>query len=124
MKLMRNKQYTHAIVFLVFVVMAGLFGGCRSMPLRDNAGLTLVPFAGSSAANMSARQVLEVGSRVGLDREQILEYGPPLRNAIAEYGACRFYKNQRVHMIMAVQNKKLYVSMHTGATFIYDLKGK
>ncbi len=124
MKLMRNKQYTHAIVLLIFVAMAGLLGGCSSMPLRDNAGLTLVPFASSSTADMSARQVIEVGNRAGLESEEILEHGPPLRNAIAEYGACRFYKDQRVQMIMAVQNKKLYVSMHTGATFVYDLNEK
>ncbi len=110
-------------LLVLALIFAGLLSnGCRSLPVIGSAELRVEPFAASDRADLTASQVVEIGVRAGLERDQILRWGTNIRNALASHGACRIYQNQRVRVIMAVNEQRLYVSLHTGATFIYDLR--
>lgn len=115
-----SSWYQKYFVCLVLVTLP-FFGACRSLAPRSNTELRVVPISGQPVA-LEAKQIVELCQRAGLEHEEILETGTHIRNAISSYGGCRVYRNRRVYMIIAVQDQNVYVSLHTGDNFIYDLE--
>ena len=116
-----SRWYQKLFVCLIIVSMP-FFGACRSLNRRSNSPLRVAPASGQTTVALDAGQIVELGRRAGLGKEEIIQIGPQIRNTLASHGSCRIYQGQRVYMIIAVQDRRVYGSLHTGGTFIYDLE--
>ncbi len=70
---------------------------------------------------ISARDLAEVMIQAGFTGEEILKYGPSVRNAIGSAGGAQINKDKFAHAILTVQDGKLYVSSRDGGTFLREL---
>ena len=104
----------NAAAAIVMLAVFAALSGCAALP-------TIVPLPNSDVADLSSDDVVRVMHRVGYDREQILERGVELRNAIALNGAARVVHSDRTETLLAVHNRCLYICSRTRGAFIYDL---
>lgn len=70
---------------------------------------------------ISARDLAAAMVQAGFSGEDILKYGPSVRNAIGSAGGAQINKDQFAHAILTVQEGKLYVSSRDGGTFLREL---
>jgi hypothetical protein len=101
-------------LLLVFAV--GL-SGCDK-PKR----LIFRPVPNRSVLALSADDIVQVMSRVGFSDEQIIEYGPGLRSALLNSGACKIEQGETIQAVFAVEGDYVYVSTRSVGSFIYNVK--
>lgn len=70
---------------------------------------------------ISARDLAAAMVQAGFSGEDILKYGPSVRNAIGSAGGAQINKDQFAHAILTVQDGKLYVSSRDGGMFLREL---
>ena len=109
-------------LLLLLLLVSGAVVGCESTPATESRDLRVVPFANRYVTALDASQTVELMRRAGFSRDQILEHGTDLRNALAVHGGGRIHQGHRVRAIFAVHEHHLYVSTDTGAAFIYELE--
>ncbi len=116
-------RFYRKILTVAVMMLSALFclltTGCAGF--SRNRNMVVTPFNAAYQTDLRPKRLILVARRAGLDNDQILQYGPAIRNALATHGACRIYSDDKVKIIMAVQGRNLYVSRHTGSSFIYDL---
>ena len=70
---------------------------------------------------ISARDLAAVMLQAGFTGEEILDYGPKVRNAIGTSGGAQINKDRYARAILTVQEGKLYVSSRDFGTFLREL---
>jgi len=70
---------------------------------------------------ISARSLAAAMLQAGFSSDEVLEYGPRVRNAIGSSGGAQINKGKYADAIFSVQDSNLYVSSRDGGTFIRDL---
>lgn len=73
------------------------------------------------AADVTALDLARAMLQAGFSREEILEHGPAVRNALATSGAAQIADGDSVLALMSVLGDKLYITSRSRGTFVYGL---
>lgn len=106
------------VLFLAMGTAIGLgmgAGGCISHAPQ------VMGIPNQMAAALTADDVVPMMRRAGFTDEQILEYGPDLRNLLATSGAAQIRIGDKVEAIFAVDESRLNVSTRSHGNFSLPL---
>lgn len=104
---------------LLLLLAAGMVGCARSA-----TGIRIVPLSNRNVITLNADDVIQVMRRAGFSDRQILEYGPDLREGLAQSGAVQVRINNKVEAVFAVnldQGDCVYISTRLRGNFIYNV---
>ena len=104
---------------LLLLLAAGMVGCARSA-----TGIQIVPLSNRNVLTLNADDIIQVMRRAGFSDRQILEYGPELRNGLAQSGAVQVRINNKVEAVFAVnqdQGDCVYISTRLRGNFIYNV---
>ncbi len=111
---------TTARVTLLLLLALGI-GGCA----RSSAtGIQIIPLSNRDVLVLNADDVIQVMRRAGFSDNQILEFGPQLRDGLAQSGAAQVRVNNRVEAVFAVnrdQGDCIYIATRLRGNFIYSV---
>ena len=107
------------LIILVFIPM-----GCAHDYIMFGEDTKVVPLINDDVAVLSADDIALVMRRAGFTDELIIEFGPDLRNCLAEAGAAQIRVEKRIQAVFAVKRDYLHVSSLRKGNFTYDLVSK
>jgi hypothetical protein len=90
-------------------------------PNLQRAGRAVVPISAGETAQLSARDIVSAMSRTGFSRQDILDHGPALRNALSMKGGAEMRRDGRVAAIFSIMDGSLYVVSRSGGTHVQQL---
>ena len=114
----KSKNNGVIIVLVLQVLLALGVVGCAQ------TGIQVIPLSNRNVLVLSADDVVQVMRRAGFSDRQILEYGPELRNGLAESGAVQFKINNKLEAVFAInrdQGDCVYISTRLRGNFIYNV---
>ena len=106
------------------IVCAGLLalGGCTTVdPNFARMNDTVVPVPVGEVTAVPAMALAKAMLRAGFTRQQILDHGTEVRNALATAGGAQVRQGNTVDAIFAVHAQELYVTSQTEGTFMQEL---
>ena len=116
-----NTRVVSMIIILVLLALLALgIGGCS----RSSTGIRVIPLSNQSVLALSPDDVVEIMRRAGFSDRQILEYGPDLRDGLAESGAVQIKIGKKVEAVFAInlsESNCVYISTRLRGNFIYDV---
>ncbi|MCG5527336.1 MULTISPECIES: hypothetical protein [Halorhodospira] len=111
------------LLLLALLVVLGL-SGCatteRGVAMSREA---VTPITVGQATPVGADELAEAMLRAGFDRDQILDIGPAIRNALATSGGAQVRDDSSVEALFAVHSGRLYVTSRSRGNFIQELPG-
>ena len=109
--------------FLTIVLFSAvLVGACASHdPNVIRMEETVTPITVGEAGAVSALELAEAMLRAGFSREEILEHGPAIRNALATSGGAQVRRGRFVAALFSIADGKLFVSSLSRGTFVQPL---
>ena len=106
----------------VIVLLVGILNGCASVdPNFAMMNNTVVPVPSGEATAVSAYSLADAMLKAGFTRDEVLDYGTELRNALATSGGAQIRRGKIVEAIFAVHAQELYVTSRTRGTFREEL---
>ena len=108
-----------AIGLTLLLLTAGMVG-CT----RNTTGIRIDPLGNRNVLNLNADDVIQIMRRAGFTDRQILEYGPALRDGLAQSGAVQVRVNNKVEAVFAInqdQGDCVYISTRLRGNFIYNV---
>lgn len=106
---------------LILLLLLGLGAtGCA----RNATGIQIVPLNNKNVLALSADDVIRVMRRAGFSDKQILEYGPELRDGLAQSGAVQVRVSNKVEAVFAINRDRgdcVYISTRLRGNFIYNV---
>lgn len=103
---------------MLLLLLAVLDCGCYTLP----SALEVTPFDGEQVAEMNADQVVDLMVRAHFGREEILELGVDLRDALALHGGARIRNDKFTAAIFLVQDGAVFVTVREGEDLFFELK--
>ena len=106
------------------MVLAGLLalGGCTTVdPNFARMNDMVVPVPVGEVTAVPAMALAKAMLRAGFTRQQILDHGTEVRNALATAGGAQIRQGNAVDAIFAVHAQELYVTSRTEGTFMQEL---
>jgi hypothetical protein len=76
------------------------------------------------AVDLKADEIIRVMRRIGLGDDQILSFGPVLRDAMRSTGAAAILRGDELEVMLVVNEDHLFVQSRSQGSFIYDIKDK
>ena len=113
MKPIRHKSISSG-VFIVLLLLLSL-GGC----LRS--GIQVVPVPNQDTLVLNANEVVQILRAAGFSDEQIMEYGPQIRDGLARSGAVRIVIDKVIEAGFAIKGDDVYISTRSRGYFIYNI---
>ena len=110
MQFFRN---THLLLLVILLVISTV--GCSHMEVHPLANR-------GQAIGLDAKQMVKIMKRAGFSYEEILDYGPKVRNSLARNGAAQVMKSDMTQAIFVVNKPYLYVSSKENGSFTYHLE--
>jgi hypothetical protein len=101
---------------LAFVVLAAAGGGC----VRHAPQVMGIP--NRNAAALTAEDIIQIMRPAGFTDEQILAFGPDLRNLLASTGAAQIRVGDKIEAMYAVDDQRVLISSRRNGTFSYPLR--
>ncbi|UCC96730.1 MAG: hypothetical protein JSW66_12900 [Phycisphaerales bacterium] len=121
MKPIRYKSRTCRITTRLALLLLALgMIGCA----RNRAGIQIIPLSNRNVLVLNADDVIQVMGRAGFSEQQILEYGPDVRDGLAQSGAVQVRINNKVEAVFAVNLDRgdcVYISTRIRGNFIYSV---
>lgn len=114
----RTGRITTGLMLLLLLAL-GMVGCARSA-----TGIQIIPLSNRDVLVLNADDVIQVMRRAGFSDSQILEYGPELREGLAQSGAAQVRINNRVEAVFAVnrdQGECVYIATRLRGNSIYNL---
>lgn len=110
---------------VVVSVTAALLSGCagaisQSVLLTDQ---TVTPITNGTATPVSPSDLAEAMLRAGFTRDEILQEGPSVGDALATSGGAQVRRGKIVSALFAVQDGQLIVTSRERGTFVLPLTG-
>ena len=118
---MKSRKYAknlYLCLVLLSLALAVGMSGC------DEERLIFMPRPSRAVLALSADDIVQVMSRAGFSDEQIIEFGPGLRSALLNSGACQVRQGETIQAIFAVQNHYVHVTTKMRGSFIYNTEKK
>lgn len=94
-----------------------MLGGCASPDTK----VRVDPFGVPGKAALNADTVAAAMTKAGFDRDQILDNGPAVRNAIAQQGGVRVRQGDFVRAMFMIHDGGMYGVAANRGTFRIDL---
>lgn len=119
---MKSRKYAINLYLCLVPLMLAFavgFSGCE-----EPRTIRFMAVPNGSILALSADDIVQVMSRAGFSDEQIIEFGPGLRSALLNSGACQVKQGRIVEAVFAVQGKYVHVATKMRGSFIYNTKGK
>lgn len=111
---------------LGFIVSAGLVALCVGVAgcahQQRLVGGEVQPVPNNDLAALNADDIVLMMRRAGFSDDEILKYGPRVRNDIAVSGGSRVATHSIVAAIFAVHGENVYVSTQRAGTFRYNYR--
>ncbi len=98
-----------------------LLASCADVNVANNVA-GVVPITGGQTAQVSADDIVIAMGRSGFTREEILEHGPAIRNALSTRGGAEVRRDGRVTAVLSVMDGALYVVSQRGGTYVHELQ--
>src|SRR4030042_1432899 len=76
----------------------------------------------NNVVDLTARDLIEVMRRAGFSDEQILRFGPDLRNSLLYSGAARVKLGKKVEAEFVAIRDCVFITTRLRGSFIYDVK--
>jgi hypothetical protein len=89
------------------------------------SGIQVIPLSSRSVLELNADDVVRVMRRAGFSDQQILEYGPDLRDGLAQSGAVQIKVGNKVEAVFAINldhGPCVYITTRLRGSFIYNLQ--
>ncbi len=109
----------HTLLLLLALGVIGC-GGTRS-----RSGIQVIPLSSRSVLELNADDVVRVMRRAGFSDQQILEYGPDLRDGLAQSGAVQIKIGKKVEAVFAINldhGPCVYITTRLRGSFIYNVQ--
>lgn len=94
-------------------------GGSRS------SGIQVIPLSSRSVLELNADDVVRIMRRAGFSDKQIMEYGPDLRDGLAQSGAVQVKVGNKVEAVFAINldhGPCVYITTRLRGSFIYNVQ--
>ncbi|MHC4508971.1 MAG: hypothetical protein ACYTAO_08430 [Planctomycetota bacterium] len=114
----RTGRITTRLALLLLAL--GMIGCARS----NRAGIQIIPLSNRNVLVLNADDVIQVMGRAGFSDQQILEYGPDVRDGLAQSGAVQVRINNKVEAVFAINRDRgdcVYISTRLRGNFIYNV---
>lgn len=127
MKPIRYKPASSSVVgvtgmTLLLLLALGVIG-CGSSTRRS--GIQIIPLSSRSVLELNADDVVRIMRRAGFSDKQILEYGPDLRDGLAQSGAVQVKVGNKVEAVFAINldhGPCVYITTRLRGSFIYNVQ--
>ncbi|MEJ2647972.1 MAG: hypothetical protein P8016_06140 [Sedimentisphaerales bacterium] len=113
MKPIRHKSINTGTIAVLLLLLS--LSGCM------RSGFQVVPVPNRDVLVLDANEVVQILRAAGFSNEQILEYGPSIRDGLARSGAVRILINKVVEAGFAVKGDDVYISTRSRGYFIYNI---
>jgi hypothetical protein len=110
------RQKSISTVMIVTLLLLMTLGGCI------RSGIQVVPIPNQNVLLLNSDQIVQILKAAGFDDEQIIEYGPSIRDGLARSGAVRILINNVVEAGFAVKGDEVFISTRSRGYFIYNIK--
>jgi len=77
---------------------------------------------GGQAVDLKASEIIHIMRRIGLAKEQIVDLGPDLRDAMRATGAAELMHGEQTEVRLAANEDHLFVQSRSQGSFVYCLK--
>ena len=97
--------------------------GCGSSTRRS--GIQIIPLSSRSVLELNADDVVRIMRRAGFSDRQILDYGPDLRDGLAQSGAVQVKVGNKVEAVFAINldhGPCVYITTRLRGSFIYNVQ--
>ena len=97
--------------------------GCGSSTRRS--GIQIIPLSSRSVLELNADDVVRIMRRAGFSDKQILEYGPDLRDGLAQSGAVQVKVGNKVEAVFAINldhGPCVYITTRLRGSFIFNVQ--
>jgi len=97
--------------------------GCGSSTRRS--GIQIIPLSSRSVLELNADDVVRVMRRAGFSDKQIIDYGPDLRDGLAQSGAVQVKIGNKVEAVFAINldhGSCVYITTRLRGSFIYNVQ--
>lgn len=104
---------------LLLLLVSGVIGCGGS----SRSGIQVIPLSSRSVLELNADDVVRVMRRAGFSDQQILEYGPELRDGLAQSGAVQIKVGNKVEAVFAINldhGPCVYITTRLRGSFIYN----
>lgn len=108
-----------ACLTLLLLLAVGMVG-CA----RNTRGIRIVPLSNRNVLVLNADDIIQIMRRAGFSDRQILEYGPSVREGLAQSGAVQVRIDNKVEAVFAInldQGNNVYISTRLRGNFIYSV---
>ncbi|OHB74669.1 MAG: hypothetical protein A2Z25_09315 [Planctomycetes bacterium RBG_16_55_9] len=89
------------------------------------SGIQVIPLSSRSVLELNADDVVRVMRRAGFSDQQIMEYGPDLRDGLAQSGAVQIKVGNKVEAVFAINldhGPCVYITTRLRGSFIYNVQ--
>ncbi|MFP4569700.1 hypothetical protein [Rhodosalinus sp.] len=104
--------------FLPVVALAAL-AACGDMNVTRNFS-PVTAISSRETARLGAQDIAIAMARTGFTRQEILDHGPAVRNALSVQGGAEVRRGGNVTAIFSVMDGALYVVSQRGGTYVHE----
>jgi hypothetical protein len=105
---------------LVPVVALAVLAACGDMNVTRNFS-PVTAISSRETASLNAQDIVLAMARTGFTRQEILDHGPAVRNALSVQGGAEVRRGGNVTAIFSVMDGALYVVSQRGGTYVHEL---
>ncbi len=131
--LVKRTRQVGIVTLMVLTAWVVTTSGCKPEPVEwsdlgsemEHQGYREIRIEAQSnneLADLTADNVIAVMDKIGFTPEQILDFGPAMRDALRKSGAARVIVGKRVEAILRVKGRLLFIQSNSRGSFIYDLE--
>jgi len=129
----RTQAVLSMATLVSLAVLTVAVSGCRPEPVRwselgpelQQRGYREIRVEAQSnqeIADLSADDIIAVMDKIGFAPEQILDYGPAMRQALLRSGAARVYVGKKVEAVLRVKDRIIFIRSNSRGSFMYNLR--
>jgi hypothetical protein len=84
-------------------------------------GIQVMPVSNRYVLALSSDDVVRVMRRAGFSDSQVLEFGPGIRDGLAQSGAVQIKVGKKIEVVFAIRDNSVYITTRLRGNFIYNL---
>lgn len=106
-----------------FLVIAALLGSVvlSIVGCGYTAEIQVVPVGSKNVLELTAPDIVKIMKRSGFSDQQILTYGPQVKDSLARSGGVQIMVGRTVEAIFGVSGNEIYITTRASGSFIYNV---
>lgn len=106
---------SESILLLLLALIVVCMVGCAP------TGIQVIPVSNRYVLTLGPDDVVRVMRRAGFSDSQILEYGPSVRDGLAQAGAVQVKAGKKIEVVFAIRDNSVYITTRLRGNFIYNM---